>query len=42
MSRLRRSARLREQHDQDILCRQDEYGDDGDDENVEDYCLLTS
>ena len=33
-SRLRRSARLQQQHDQDILCRQNEYGDeDGDDDD---------
>jgi len=35
-SRLRRSARLQQQHDQDILCRQDEYGDDGDDDDNDD------
>ena len=35
-SRLRRSARLQQQHDEDILCRQDEHSNDGDDEDVED------
>jgi hypothetical protein len=37
MSKIRRSARIQQQHDNEVLCRQDEYGDDGgDDEDNDD------
>ena len=36
MSQIRRSARLQQQHDNDVLCRQGEYGDDVVDDNNED------
>ena len=36
MSKIRRSARNQQQHDNDVLCRQDEYGDDDDDDDEDD------